>query len=83
MSSSGPAFVTITYHGLSVNLHVSRVDLPMCYILYIFCDMITETSTVAGQRLDKHLSAATDTHATIEELLDTVFSMRSVPRLYS
>jgi hypothetical protein len=27
--------------------------------------------------------AATDTHATIEELLEAVFSVRSVPRLYN
>jgi hypothetical protein len=27
--------------------------------------------------------AATDTHATIEELLEAVFTMRSVPRLYN
>jgi hypothetical protein len=26
---------------------------------------------------------ATDTHATIEELLEAVFSVRSVPRLYN
>jgi hypothetical protein len=27
--------------------------------------------------------AAKDTHATIEDLLETVFSLRSVPRLYN
>jgi hypothetical protein len=29
------------------------------------------------QRLDKHVSAATGRHATIEELLETMFSMQS------
>jgi hypothetical protein len=33
---------------------------------------------VARQRLGKHIPAATNTHATIEELLDTILSMRSV-----
>jgi hypothetical protein len=45
---------------------------------------------VAMERLGKHVPAATNTHATIEELLKTVFSMQSmpfstqsIPRLYS
>jgi hypothetical protein len=33
---------------------------------------------VARQRLDKSVPAATNAHATIEELLDTSFYMRSV-----
>jgi hypothetical protein len=33
---------------------------------------------VARQRLSKHVTAETNTHATIEELLDASFSMRSV-----
>jgi hypothetical protein len=33
---------------------------------------------VATQRLGKYVSAATNTHATIEELLDAMFSMRPV-----
>jgi hypothetical protein len=33
---------------------------------------------VVRQRLGKHVSAATNTQATIEELLDAAFSMRSV-----
>jgi hypothetical protein len=37
--------------------------------------------SVARKRLGKYVSLATDTHATIEELL-VVFSMRSVLRLY-
>jgi hypothetical protein len=32
--------------------------------------------------LVKHVPAATDTHATIEVLLETVFSIRSVKRDY-
>jgi hypothetical protein len=46
-------------------------------------DIITETSLAARQRLYKHVSAATDTHAKIDELLKAMFSMRSVRRLYS
>jgi hypothetical protein len=34
------------------------------------------------QRLGKHVPAATNTHATIEVPLKTVFSTRSVPRSY-
>jgi hypothetical protein len=37
---------------------------------------------IAKQRRGKHFSAATNQHATIEELLETVFSMLSMPRLY-
>jgi hypothetical protein len=33
---------------------------------------------VARQRLGRYVTAVTNTHATIEELLDTYFSMRSV-----
>jgi hypothetical protein len=41
-----------------------------------------ETTFVSRQRLGKHVPAATDTHATIEVLLETVFSTRSVRRGY-
>jgi hypothetical protein len=37
-----------------------------------------EETAVAMQRLGKHVPAATNTHATTQELLDSVFSMRSV-----
>jgi hypothetical protein len=37
-----------------------------------------EETAVARLRFGKHLSAATNTHATTEELLDTVFPMRSM-----
>jgi hypothetical protein len=36
------------------------------------------TLIVVRQRLGKHAPAATITHTTIEELLDAVFSLRSV-----
>jgi stage III sporulation protein SpoIIIAA len=42
----------------------------------------SETTFVSKQRLGKHVPAATDTHATIEELLETVFYTRSVQRGY-
>jgi hypothetical protein len=35
--------------------------------------------SIVTQRLGKHVSAATDTQETIEELLGTMFSFRSVP----
>jgi hypothetical protein len=35
-----------------------------------------EETAAARQRLGKHLPAATNTHVTIEELLDAEFSMR-------
>jgi hypothetical protein len=37
----------------------------------------SEETEVTKQRIDKHLSAATDSHKTIEELLEIMF----VPRL--
>jgi hypothetical protein len=39
------------------------------------------TSSVARQQLGKHVSAKTDTHATVEELLESVFSVWSIMRL--
>jgi hypothetical protein len=42
----------------------------------------SETTFVARQRLGKHVPAATDTHSTIEVLLETVFSTRFVLRCY-
>jgi hypothetical protein len=38
-----------------------------------------EGTAVAREQLGKYVPAATDTHATIEESLETVFSVRSVP----
>jgi hypothetical protein len=37
---------------------------------------------VSRQRFGKHVPAVTDTHATIEVLLETVFSTRSMQRGY-
>jgi hypothetical protein len=37
----------------------------------------------ARQWISEDSPVATDMHATLEELLDTVFSMWSMPRLYS
>jgi hypothetical protein len=42
---------------------------------------LVETA-VASKQLYKHVSAATDMHAAIEELLAAVFSMRFVLLLY-
>jgi hypothetical protein len=36
----------------------------------------------ARQQLDKHMSTVTDTHAAVEELLEIMFSVWSLPRLY-
>jgi hypothetical protein len=41
-----------------------------------------ETTFVSRQRLGNYIPAATDTNATIEVLLETVFSTRSVERGY-
>jgi hypothetical protein len=49
---------------------ISPFHWPVC--LYAFPPI------VARQRLGKNSTAATNTHATIEELLDASFSMRSV-----
>jgi hypothetical protein len=40
----------------------------------------SETTFISRLQLDKHVSTATDTHATIEVLLEMVFSTRSVQR---
>jgi hypothetical protein len=42
----------------------------------------SETTFVSRQRLDKQVPAATDTHATIKVLLETVFYTRSAQRGY-
>jgi hypothetical protein len=42
----------------------------------------SETTFISRQRLGKHVTAATDTHATIEVLLETVFYTHSVQRGY-
>jgi hypothetical protein len=42
------------------------------------CVFVFYSSVVARQRLGKNVTAATNTHATIEELLNASFSMRSM-----
>jgi hypothetical protein len=42
----------------------------------------SETKFVSRQRLGKHVPKVTDTHATIEVLLETVFYIRSLQRGY-
>jgi hypothetical protein len=37
-------------------------------------------ASIARERLGNHFPAATDTDATIEKLLEAVFSVRSAPR---
>jgi hypothetical protein len=43
---------------------------------------IVACRAVSTQRLGKHVPTATDTRATIEVLLETLFSTRSVPKSY-
>jgi hypothetical protein len=42
----------------------------------------SETTFVSRQRFSKHVPEVTDTHATLEVLLETAFSIRSVQRCY-
>jgi hypothetical protein len=42
----------------------------------------SETTSVSMQRLGEHIPAATDRHAILEVLLESVFSTRSVERGY-
>jgi hypothetical protein len=42
-----------------------------------------EKAAVARQRRGKHISAATNKHATTDELMEVAFSIPSLPRLYS
>jgi hypothetical protein len=41
-----------------------------------------ENTSITRERNSKHVSAVTNNHAKTEELLEAVFSMLSVPRLY-
>jgi hypothetical protein len=41
-----------------------------------------EEMYITRQRLDKHVPVAMATHATMEELLETMFSMGSILKLY-
>jgi hypothetical protein len=42
-----------------------------------------EETAVCRQRRGKHVSRATNQHTTIKEMLDAMFSMRPLSRLYS
>jgi hypothetical protein len=42
-----------------------------------------EEAAIIRQRRGKHVSAAANQNATIEELLEAVFSVRSAPGIYS
>lgn len=42
-----------------------------------------EMTVITKQRHVKQVSAATNQHGATEEVLEVVFAMRSVPRLYS
>jgi hypothetical protein len=43
---------------------------------------VPEKTSIDRQRHDKHISAVKNNHATTEELLEAVFSMQFVLRLY-
>jgi hypothetical protein len=63
-----------TYHGIWAHLNgVLHKSLPssLCVCMYIL-------PIVARQRMGKNVTAATNTHTTIEELLDASLSMLSV-----
>jgi hypothetical protein len=53
----------------------------ICYHIPDFEDVVPPI--VDKQRLSEHVPVTTNAHATIEELLDAVFSMRSVSYKYS
>jgi hypothetical protein len=42
-----------------------------------------EEMVIGSHQLNKHVSAETDMHATIEELLEEMFSVWSILRLYN
>jgi hypothetical protein len=46
------------------------------YVVFVYL------SSVATQQLGKHVTAAMNTHATIEELLDAMFSIPPAPIKY-
>jgi hypothetical protein len=43
----------------------------------------TEEAAIAMHQLSKHAPTTTDTHATVEGLLEVVFSMQSMLRIYN
>jgi hypothetical protein len=55
-----------------VLLYVPTADLPATLL------SVCSSTKFAKQQLGKNVPAATNTHVTIQEMLDTVFSMLSV-----
>jgi hypothetical protein len=54
------------------------MTLSCCLCACVSALLLLGSGSAARQRLAKHISAETNTHATIEELLDVTFFMRSV-----
>jgi hypothetical protein len=55
-------------------------------MMLMICDMTAESQnsgTRRRKRGGKHVSTATNQHGTREELLEDVFPVRALPRLYS
>jgi hypothetical protein len=44
---------------------------------------LVERNAIDRQRYGKHMSAATNKHVTLQEMLEVMFAMRFVPRLCS
>jgi hypothetical protein len=61
---------TMAPEPISTANFINPAHQSVCLYVYSFI--------VAEQRLGKNVTAATNTHATKEELLDALFSMRSV-----
>jgi hypothetical protein len=59
-------------HGKHVSTAADTDSNRGCSVFYV---------AIARQWHGKHISTATNEHATIEELLETVFSVWSMPRL--
>jgi hypothetical protein len=82
------AYVILAIYSLNMQVYI-------IFQCYWFCDkyIVTwrliagiveqEEVVIAGQWHGKHVSVATTQHVTIRELLEVVFSMQSVLRLYS
>jgi hypothetical protein len=62
--------------------HVILLFVHYMFKYYLCQFYIVACRAVCRQRLGKHVPTATDTHGTIEVLLETVFSTRSVQRDY-
>jgi hypothetical protein len=75
---SSPNIVSIVAYLLKTGTVVPEKQPLLCNDRVI----IKYTRVVSKKRLGKHVPTATDTHATIEVRLETVFSTRSVQRSY-